>query len=449
MAVLCMNMRKAFIFLFFIFNLFTIALFAQDAEIDKAQEYFLATAVQNWKTGRIDSKLELIMKNAGLKMPADRLEAFKLIEQYAPTLLKDIYLSVVVDSSHLLGNYLAEGYISLDDVLEIIVNSTKTKPSLSPSLDTAIVYDSSALLELSKLFIRHKTPYTPKTPPGQAIGKVYSGIIIDARGLLPVHGEFVSATLEPALFPKIWDTDMNLVFEKNMVLPETAHSQMIATFDNRTDERSHASLVGTEPLRIVARGLFGVNRTDPIISREDAAKLLSNPANLELIRQGRVIILCDSIEKSPKYPQPDENFYFAYRDVETVIDDEDDITVSQNPDDRIIKITMYNIHFVADKADILPEDYGRLDIIAEALRRLGNSVRFVIEGHTAELYRPNDQLILSRERAQTMAEELAKRGISRERISTDGFGATVPVAPSDTEENRAKNRRVEIKIIRE
>ena len=47
-----------------------------------------------------------------------------------------------------------------------------------------------------------------------------------------------------------------------------------------------------------------------------------------------------------------------------------------------------------------------------------------------------------------MANELAKRGIDIGRIQTLGFGATVPKAPSDTEENKAKNRRVEIKILR-
>lgn len=436
-------------FLVFSFFLGVAFVFSQDAEIDLAKEYLFADAIQDWKRGQIDAELQLILKKAGLKMPADRNEAFKLISRYAPHLLKDIYLSVVVDSSRLLGNYLAEGVISFDDLSRIIEESYKTDAHLSADLKKAVIYDSAALLELSKLFIKHKSPYTPPVPPMSASSKVYSGIIIDARGLLPVHGEYMNDELQPALFPKIWDTNMNLIFEKNMVIPEVAMGNRIVQYDNSLNEKNFRTRVGTEPLRIVARGLFGVNRTDPIISNEDAAKILSSKENLQLIKEGKVVIICDNLTKKPKYPQPDESFYFAYRDIEITINNEEPgITIDQEPDDNIIKITMDNVHFVADQAVILPVDYGRIDVIAEALRRLGPGVRFVIEGHTAELKRPAEQQKLSEERATTMANELAKRGIDMERIKVLGFGATIPLAPSDTEANRAKNRRVEIKILR-
>lgn len=433
----------------FLFLVLLMPVFSQDAEIDRAKTYFAANAVQDWKSGNIDAELQLIFKNAGLKMPADRNEAFKLMYRYAPYLLKNIYLSVVVDSSHLLGNYVADGTVSLDDIVRIVEESKQTDARLNLPQDKAVMYNSAALLELSKLFVKHKKPYVPTTPPAGSVSKVYSGIIIDARGSLPVHGEYLRASLQPALFPKLWDTDMNMIFERNMVLPEIAKERRIVHFTDSLDETPYTNLVGTEPLRIVARGLFGVNRTDPIISKEDAAKILSRKENLKLIAQGRVLIICDEITKRPKYPQPDEYFYFAYRDIETIIGEDDrGITVDQNPDDQIIKITMDNVHFVADKAEILPSDYGRIDVIAEALRRLGTNVRFVIEGHTAELNRPAEQQILSEQRALAMANELAKRGIDIGRIQTLGFGATVPKAPSDTEENKAKNRRVEIKILR-
>lgn len=433
----------------FLFVTLLSCLFAQDAEIDAAKQYFTANAVQDWQNGTIDAELQLILQKAGLKMPADRNEAFTLIRRYAPSLLKNIYLSVVVDSSHLLGNYVADGSITLNDLIRIIDESEKTDVHLSPKQDKAVLYDSAALLELSKLFIKHKNAYKPTVPPAASISNVYSGIVIDARGSLPVHGEYVRDILRPALFPKVRDADMNIIFEKNMVIPEVAQTRRIVQYTTSLDETPYTKFIGTAPLRIVARGLFGVNRTDPVISKEDAAKILSRPENLKLIAEGRVLIICDEVKKQPKYPQPDEYFYFAYRDVETVIGDDDrGITVDQVPDDGILKITMDNVHFVADKSDILPSDYGRIDVIAEALRRLGPNVRFVIEGHTAELYRPTEQQLLSEQRALAMANELAKRGIEIGRIQTIGFGATVPKAPSDTEQNKAKNRRVEIKILR-
>lgn len=426
----------------------TISSFALDAEIDRAKHFLSARAVQNWQNGTIDAEMQLLLKEAGLKLPADRQEAFTLIEHYAPYLLKDIYLSVTVDSARLLGNYLAEGFISFDDISAALAKSTESDARMSRNLEKALIYESGTLHELSKLFIKHNNPYTPAVPPIQGSSQKYSGIIIDARGILPIHGEYLSEKLQPALFPKIWDSDMNLIYEKNMVLPETALDRCIVQYSSSLDEKDYTDIIGKNPLRIVARGIFGVNRCDILIAKTDAAKILSKQ-NLNLIQNARVLIICDNLLKEPKYPQPDENFYFAYRDIETVIGEDDTgVTVEQKPDDSVIKITMYNIHFVADQAIILPTDYGRIDIIAEALRRLGNNVRFVIEGHTAELHRPHDQQILSEQRAQEMAKELIKRGLDANRIKTAGFGATVPIAPSDNEENKAKNRRVEIKIIR-
>ena len=65
-----------------------------------------------------------------------------------------------------------------------------------------------------------------------------------------------------------------------------------------------------------------------------------------------------------------------------------------------------------------------------------------------------DELVVEKtqealQRADKIAEELAKRGIEASRMQTAGYGATRPAAPNDTTENRAKNRRVEITIMRD
>jgi hypothetical protein len=55
-------------------------------------------------------------------------------------------------------------------------------------------------------------------------------------------------------------------------------------------------LVGENPLRIIARGIFGVQPTDPIIDGEDAGLILSNEANRRLLREGRVVIVLDKAQ---------------------------------------------------------------------------------------------------------------------------------------------------------
>ncbi|PIE98720.1 MAG: porin [Treponema sp.] len=434
--------------LFAVVFLFVASLFAEDGvDIDRPAEFLNAEALQNWESGQADAKLELDMFKANLKLPADKYESFELIRRYAPYLLKDIYLSIVVDSSHRLGDYLAEGEISLNQINNIIDSGKITEPRFSRDLDKAIIYHSANLHEVSKLFVRHKTAYVPTIPPSTVVSKKYSGILIDARGLQPVHGEYVNEKVHPALFPRIWDTDMSLIFEKNIVDPKTAKERGIIRYSDNLDEAEYRDLIGTNPLRIIARGVFGLNRTDPIISAKDSAKILAEPENLKLLQEGRVVIICDDLKISPPYPQPDENFYFDYHDMKITFEDDESIVVKPDTDGTILNLTLHNIHFVADQPEILPVDFGRIDVIAAALRKLDPSVKFIVEGHTAELYRPDDQLALSKERAETMVDELVKRGIDSSRFETRGYGATRPLAPSDNEANRAKNRRVEIKII--
>lgn len=74
-------------------------------------------------------------------------------------------------------------------------------------------------------------------------------------------------------------------------------------------------------------------------------------------------------------------------------------------------------------------------------------VSIEIGGHTDDTGKPEFNLKLSYERAQSVANYMIKRGVDALRIQSKGYGITEPVAANDTEEGRAKNRRTEFKII--
>ena len=96
------------------------------------------------------------------------------------------------------------------------------------------------------------------------------------------------------------------------------------------------------------------------------------------------------------------------------------------------------------------------DIVRELVRDISTSPdhRVVIEGHTdnmpiksssAAWYR--DNMDLSFLRAKAVADLLVNNGVSPERVSVIGYGDTRPIASNKTVEGRAKNRRVEVKLI--
>lgn len=414
------------------------------------EQYCTSSSVCDWASGTIDSRLSIDVERMGLTLPSAKTTSYHILKKYLPSLLKNAYLSIVMDSSHRLGDYLARGDIDLNNLDTIMEGGEEKSPVFSEDLTRLILFHRIATNDIAKFFVRHEISRFPSQPLVSTVGKLYTGILIDARGKLPIHGEYVDDALTPCIFPRIWDTNMVVLYEKNMVSPESLMRRNIVVYSDTLDETAYSDIIGSEPLRVIARGIFGQNRTDPIISLQDSAKLLSKKENLRLLEEGKVVILCNKdMLKVASTDAPDDNFYFAYHDIEEVIDAKKVKDVQPSKTQNIIKLTMYDIKFVADKADILPEESGRIDVIVEALMKVAGNAHFLIEGHTADVNRPNEQMQLSVERAERIAEELIKRGIARDRIQTEGHGSTKPIAPNDSRENRAKNRRVEITIIRD
>lgn len=121
----------------------------------------------------------------------------------------------------------------------------------------------------------------------------------------------------------------------------------------------------------------------------------------------------------------------------------DDIGVEQTA--AGLRLTMKNLQFKANSAELLPGEEQRLDQIAEILKISGTAA-FLIEGHTASTGQPNAEMQLSIERANTIATELIKRGVPAEKCICQGRGSSRPVADNSTPEGKAANRRVEITL---
>ncbi len=104
------------------------------------------------------------------------------------------------------------------------------------------------------------------------------------------------------------------------------------------------------------------------------------------------------------------------------------------------------IHFKSGKATILPVSYSLLNEVAQILVDNPN-IRIRIDGHTDSVGSDNLNFKLSEARAASVMRYLISRGLPPERLSSKGFGESLPIANNATEMGRAKNRRVEFTII--
>jgi OOP family OmpA-OmpF porin len=107
-------------------------------------------------------------------------------------------------------------------------------------------------------------------------------------------------------------------------------------------------------------------------------------------------------------------------------------------------VAVYGINFDADKAEIKPEADAVISEIAKLLTQDAGLKLFVV-GHTANVGDVETGLKLSQARAQAVVKRLVEKyGIAAARLTPFGAGPYCPVSTNQTEEGRAKNRRVEL-----
>lgn len=111
-----------------------------------------------------------------------------------------------------------------------------------------------------------------------------------------------------------------------------------------------------------------------------------------------------------------------------------------------IMLTLENLHFKPDSAQLLPGEAALLDKIASILKETGQN-KLLVNGHTASVGNPSGEMALSVERAKEVAAQLCKRGIDADKFICRGSGSKYPVADNSTKEGMAQNRRVEITIL--
>lgn len=105
-----------------------------------------------------------------------------------------------------------------------------------------------------------------------------------------------------------------------------------------------------------------------------------------------------------------------------------------------------NLFFESGKWDLLPESRAELDAVIKLMKD-NPKVKVEISGHTDDVGSAEANLALSKKRAQSVSDYLAKLGVAATRLVTKGLGESAPVAPNDSESGKAKNRRIEFKVL--
>jgi outer membrane protein OmpA-like peptidoglycan-associated protein len=105
------------------------------------------------------------------------------------------------------------------------------------------------------------------------------------------------------------------------------------------------------------------------------------------------------------------------------------------------------VFFKTGKATILKKSYSLLNAVAQTLQDNLQITLLEVQGHTDSDGEDSYNLDLSNRRAASVMNYLTAYGVDKARLQSKGYGETVPLSPNESDEGKAKNRRVEFKII--
>jgi OOP family OmpA-OmpF porin len=114
---------------------------------------------------------------------------------------------------------------------------------------------------------------------------------------------------------------------------------------------------------------------------------------------------------------------------------------------EIEELVLKGVNFETASATLTAESSSVLDQVIEVLRQRPKA-RAAIHGYTDNRGSDVFNQRLSERRAKAVADYFVAHGISADELSSKGFGKASPVAPNDTPDGRAQNRRVTIEFSR-
>ena len=120
------------------------------------------------------------------------------------------------------------------------------------------------------------------------------------------------------------------------------------------------------------------------------------------------------------------------------------ITLKMSIDDK--RICMFDMKFEFASSVLKKESEKQLDKFVEMYRK-SPTMKLLINGHTDNVGSDEYNQKLSEDRAKSVYDYFLKHGIPADKMSVKGFGSKYPIDTNETEEGRAKNRRVEVDIV--
>ena len=111
-------------------------------------------------------------------------------------------------------------------------------------------------------------------------------------------------------------------------------------------------------------------------------------------------------------------------------------------------VRLSHVIFEVGKSELVPESFPELDELV-AMMKINTKIEIQLEGHTDAQGNMKANMDLSQDRVEAVKKYITSKGIAKDRVLTKAFGGTKPLSREKTEEARALNRRVEMRVLKD
>jgi len=227
-------------------------------------------------------------------LPRQRVKAESVIQSHLPHLFIDAISKLIIDSRRRVSDSISDSPEIAAELRKIASTGKVVSAGFSSNFsEFQHTYQYPLYPSIAGLFIRHSQGVSQIEELTYVPTGNYSGIVIYADSSLEMFGTPRNSSLKPALFPKVYNENMDLVIDMRMVDPEIVKTKgMLQYFTSSQLDKIH-SRVGDVPLYVHATALFGINSTDLVVSHRAAKKIKASPHTLSLIREGKIAIVTE------------------------------------------------------------------------------------------------------------------------------------------------------------
>ena len=293
-------------------------------------------------------------------------------------------------------------------------------------------------------------------PGGYGRGDIYKSEYVDNQWSEPVNlgkpinsvtmesQPCISADNKEMYFVRDTKSNKSNIYYSQYLQGEWSAPQSVAAINTRFGEMAPFIHPDGKTLFFASEGHNGMGGYDIFVCRKLLNGTWSQPVNLgaPVNSDKNEISFVVSSDGKKCYVSSDRDGGFGGYDI--YVFDFKDINMPEIVDTT--HFVMRNINFEFDSAVLQESSYPSIDSLANFLIE-NPSITIEISGFTDDSGTEEHNQKLSQDRANSVKEALINKGVDAARMTAVGYGSNNPIKPNDTEENKALNRRVEIRIL--